>query len=235
MSKFKNVFSEEDLSEHIKDYHDNLKQMSGPAKKYPVYLTVNQDEEEEVRFLEETPVRFWQHRVYDENAKNGAGSYRVFSCTREPDCPLCAAGNQASFKVAWQVVHLKDQNRVKLWVKGITFSEVFVKKIRKFDITDENVTLERVGTGSKTTYLLERTGDTGPINYDKSEVVDLRDFFGIDEQKYKDMVRIGEAISDKGSPSQATSQRGEPDMDTKLRAKSRLVSDSFEEDGDVIF
>lgn len=198
------VFSDAPLEKHIQESKEKMAayDLGGAKKKYPVYLSLKPDEEAEIRFLESEPLKFYQHRVFDNNIRNGQGGYRVLTCTRRPDCPLCTAGNKATFKVAWQVVHLDnlDQNgdvvpRVKMWVQGIRFASLFEKKTKRFDIKKENVILERIGSGTDTTYSIERTNDKGKIKFDQDEITDLEEYFGLDDKKYEDMVRIGNDIT----------------------------------------
>ena len=222
-SKYAGVFSQQPLGDHIQDYHKNMKNYTeNSGAKYPVYLSLEPDEEVEVRFLEQEPVKFHQHRVYDPKLKRD----RVFTCTREPDCPLCEGGNKPTFKAAWQVVHIDnlDKNgnvtpRVKLWAQGIRFAELFEKKVRRVDPVTTNVILTRIGAGQNTQYQIDGTKTTGKVKYDKSEVVDLHEYFGIDDEKYEDMCRIGASM-------QGSAERY---VDKQLKGMSRHQDEEEEE------
>ena len=196
---YSKVFSHKNLEEHVKEYKKKV--ANSGSFKYPEYLDMEEGSEAIVRFLEKDPIKFWQHRVFDSDGKKGKGGYRVFSCTRESDCPLCQAGDKPQFKVAWQVVHIdnidEDGNvvpRVKLFVKGIKFAEYFAKKTAKKDPTKQNVTIERIGSGQTTQYLFAEWGEEGPIKYNKDEVIDLEEYFGLDDEKFKDMERIAQNL-----------------------------------------
>lgn len=186
-----NVFSKKELSNHVEDYKEKK------TGSFATYLDIKEGEEAVVRFLEKEPVKFWQHRVFDPESKNGRGGFRVFSCTRDADCPLCQVGNDPSFKVAWQIVHLDSIDdkgnvvpKVKLFVKGIKFAEYYEAKTVKNDPSKKSVTLERIGAGQNTQYLFSEWGEANKISYDKGEVVDLEEYFGLDDEKFKHMSRI---------------------------------------------
>lgn len=198
MSKYSNVFSDESLETHVDNYHDAVSSM---GKKFPMYLSLKNGQEALVRFLAKDPLKFWQHKVFDPEARKGAGSPRVFTCTRTPDCPLCAAGDKPSFKVAWQVVHIdhldkdgKVAPRVKLWVQGIRFGEMWVTRTKRVDPTAVNVVIIRTGAAQNTSYAVDPTMEGGKITFDQDEVVDLREYFGIDDERYNDMVRLGDSV-----------------------------------------
>jgi len=221
------VFSKRDIEDHVTDYKDNQKNFSG---KYPVYMDIEEGEEAIVRFLQKDPIKFWQHRVFDPDSKKGKGGYRVFSCTREPDCPLCMAGDKPAFKVAWQIIHVdaidesgNEKPRVKLFVKGIKFAEYYAKKVQKYDPTKRNVILERIGSGNNTQYLFGEWQSTGNQPYVKDEVIDLEDYFGLDDQKFADMERIAENLDRQAEYS-----------GPKKGKKSRLEKDD-DDDDDVPF
>lgn len=203
--RYGNVFSDEPLSTHVKEYNENMSKRGGDGegggRSYATYLNIEEGETAEVLFLEETPIKFWQHRVYDQKVKKGQGGYRVFSCTRQPDCPLCVAGDTPTFKVAWNVLHIDDEEgpKVKLWVKGIKFAELFEKKAARFDITKERVILERIGKGKNTQYTIDRTNDRKVPKFDDDTVTDLEEYFGLDDEKYNDMERVAKSLGRGGS------------------------------------
>lgn len=248
-SKYSDVFSSQSLGDHVDAYHEALEKRKDGGK-YPVYMNLKPNEEAEVRFLDKEPVKFWQHRVYDSTIKNGQGGQRVFSCTRQPDCPLCESGDKPFFRAAWQVVHIDNLDdkgnvtpRVKLWVQGIRFAELFETKVKRFDPTIYNVILQRVGTGQNTQYTIDRTDTKGKIAYDQEEETDLTEYFGLDDEKFAAMERIAgsmDAGSKQASSSKpATSKRVAADDDEEEYAgpkkgkKSLLAED--ENDDDVPF
>ena len=241
-----NVFSNEPLKKHIKESKEKqaiFAEMGAGHKKYPVYLSLRPDEEAIVRFLTVEPLKFWQHRVYDDQIRGGQGGWRVLTCTRRDDCPLCLADNRPSFKVAWQVVHLDNRDsdgnvtpRVKLWVQGIRFAEMFEKKTKRFDVTKEDVILERIGEGTSTTYTIEKTGDKGKVRFDKDELTDLEDYFGLDDAKYEAMLRLGVSNSDNSEEDDEDEEDYKPKPRKKSKGKSRRhPAEEDEDDEDVPF
>lgn len=232
-ASYGDVFSDEPIDDLVKDHKEKTKNMGG---KYPVYLDVKDGEEVTVRFLDKDPVKFWQHRVWDGQSKKGKGGYRVFSCTRGSDCPLCSAGDKPSFKVAWQVVHVdaldKDGNvtpRVKLFVKGIRFAEYYAKKSEKKDPTKQNVVIERIGSDQNTSYGFSEWGDKAMPEYDQEECVDLEEHFGLDDEKFAEMERIAGSI-DAPSGKEDKGYSG-----PKKGGKSRLEKNNDEDDDDIPF
>lgn len=216
------VFADEPIDEIVADQ----KSKRSEGGKFPTYLDLEDGEEVTLRFLEFDPIKFWQHRVWDPKGKRGKGGFRVFSCTRQPDCPLCRSGNKPSFKVAWQVIHVDalDQNgdikpRVKLFVKGIRFAEYYTKKTLKKDPTKQNVVLERIGSDQNTTYSFAEWGDKGKVDYDEEELVDLEEYFGLDDEKFAEMERLADEAEE-------TEYSG-----PKKGKRSRLEND--EDDDDV--
>lgn len=219
---YSDVFSSRDLVEHISEYKENVANFEEGGKKFAEYLDLDDGAEAELRFLELAPLKFWQHRVFDPGGKKGKGGIRVFSCTRTDECPLCRAGDKPQFKVAWQVVHVDalDKNgnvvpRVKLFVRGIKFAEYYAKKIEKYNPTERNVVLERIGGGQSTQYTFSEWKEKSPAIYNKDECVDLEDYFGLDDAKFMDMVRIGDAFQ-VASPSSSDGYKG-PKKGTKSR------------------
>lgn len=245
-NKFGSVFSEKPLKDHVEEYKKAQKEAADrraagggkDGEKYPVYLNLKDGESREILFLDTEPVTFDQHRVWDNSQKEGRGGWRVFSCTREPDCPLCVAGNRASAKFAWQVVdveHLdKDNNpvpRVKLWVRGVKFAEMLYRKAAKYNLLKETLILERVGGDQTTQYTLERSENKTQVRYAKDEVIDLQDYFGLDDEKYKDMLRLAADLKGSSGPPASSSRTSASSEPSKGR-RSKLEDD--DEDGGPI-
>lgn len=238
--KFKSVFSDKSLDDHVVEQREKDDRYEEGGS-YPVYLSIDADCDAEVRFFKEEPLMFWQHRVHDPELHDGAGGARVLSCTRVNTCPLCVAGNKPIFKVAWLVVHVdhldKDKKvtpKIKMWVQGIRFAELFEKKRSRYKITKENVILERVGKGTQTQYSIERTNQKSSQSYDKDEIVDLEEVFGLDDDRYDAMVRISQGYK-KSNDSKSNSNRSRDDdgvpKSRKVKGKSN-DEDEDEEDND---
>lgn len=226
---YADVFSDQPLNEHVQDYNKKMGDNQNKGGKYPVYLSLGAGEESLVRFLEKEPIKFWQHRVYDPTIKNGQGGFRVLSCTRTPDCPLCLAGDKPLFKVAWQVIHMDNLDaesgqvkpRIKLWVQGIRFGELYERKSSRFDPSKMNVILERIGVGQNTQYSMEKADNQDAPQYDTEEITNLMEYFGLDDDKYKDMQRIAASIS--ANPS-ANQDKGFQNLGTPAPAENTNYS-----------
>lgn len=204
------------MSEKVDEYREQQEQFNsdGGSKVYPKYLDVKPGMEAVLRFIDKDPIKFYQHRVFDPQSKKGKGGYRVFSCTRDSDCPLCTAGDQPTFKVAWQVVHTDNLDekgkvtpRVKMLVKGIKFAEYFESKQAKCDFEKQNVTLERIGKGQNTQYVFSEFHPKSAQKYNESEVIELEEYFGVDDEKFRDMERIAAYMIKHGGDSSAQGSR----------------------------
>jgi hypothetical protein len=169
--------------------------------KYMPYLAVPEDGSAIVRFLDDEPVTFYQHRIYDPSMKEGLGGYRNLTCTRK-DCPICGKGNRPRWVGAYRVIHIDHMDKgkqvptEKIFIKGVNVIEVLERKNQKKALSSENIEIERIGTSFETKYTFDFTGDKKPIkDYVMSEDDDLRERFKINRD---DLERLAKTMDKKG-------------------------------------
>lgn len=169
------------------------------------YFNLRDGETAVIRFLLAKAKTFYQHRVWDKAAKKGTGGWRVFTCIRT-NCPLCRAGDRPSYKGAYPIIHIdnvevdgagKQQRipRFKILIRGVNDITVLEKKANRYNLTEFNMDVERVGKGTSTQYLFEKTEtkDMPQCDY-KKEDVDVKKFFAV---QLDVMQRVAADILDK--------------------------------------
>lgn len=147
--------------------------------------------EAKVRFLTEEPVNFYEHTV--KVFKGGKEKYDTFLCNGESSCPYCKEGNKSSFKGAFLIwdyseFEVKDSNGKKKTVKGspklyVAGTRVLSQLDRlsnRYGLTERDYYISRTGTGTDTSYMIERTDDVVPLT--KAKITNmlpekLRDLF----------------------------------------------------------
>jgi hypothetical protein len=151
------------------------------------YFSLKDEETAVIRFLDDRPLTFYQHRVWDSSLKNGQGGYRNLTCSRK-NCPLCKAGNRPRYVGAYRIIHIdaEDKNgkiapREKIFLKGVNTLSVLEKKNQKKALSSENMEVERMGGGFDTQYLFDWTGENKkPKDYIRPEDGDdLQEIFKI--------------------------------------------------------
>lgn len=130
--------------------------------------------EAKVRFLTEEPINFNEHtvKVY----KGGKERYDTFLCTGDEACPYCAEENKASFKGAFLIwdyteFEVKDSNgkkkkvngSLKLYVAGTRVLSQLDRLSNRYGLTERDYYISRTGTGTDTSYMIERTDDVVPL------------------------------------------------------------------------
>ena len=130
--------------------------------------------EAKVRFLTEEPINFNEHtvKVY----KGGKERYDTFLCTGDESCPYCAEENKASFKGAFLIwdyteFEVKDSNgkkkkvngSLKLYVAGTRVLSQLDRLSNRYGLTERDYYISRTGTGTDTSYMIERTDDVVPL------------------------------------------------------------------------
>ena len=152
------------------------------------YLNVPEEGSAVVRFMDNRPLTFYQHRVWDKSLREGQGAWRTLTCIRE-NCPLCMADDKPRYVGAYRVVHIdhieKDQSgkevqrpTLKIFLKGINTLEILERKNKKKKLNSENMDVERIGSGFDTKYIFEFNGDAEvPKDYKKPDEVDLKKIF----------------------------------------------------------
>jgi hypothetical protein len=172
--------------------------------KYMPYLAVQEDGSAIVRFLDDEPITFYQHRIYDPSMKEGLGGHRNLTCTRK-DCPICGKGDRPRWVGAYRVIHIDHMEKgkqvptEKIFIKGVNVIEVLERKNQKKALSSENIEIERIGTGFDTKYTFDFTGDKKPIkDFVAPEDDDLRERFKINRE---DLERLSKTMGKKGKSS----------------------------------
>ena len=140
---------------------------------YEFFLKDDRDEAD-VRFLLEEPCNIRIHQV-QRRAANGKTYYENVICSEDNKCPYCEQGDNPTMKGASLVIDRrpyeytddkgkkrKAQNTVKLFIQGTKVMGQLERISEKYGLTDRDVTLIRIGTGTRTSYTIER-GDEDPI------------------------------------------------------------------------
>lgn len=140
---------------------------------YEFFLKDDRDEAD-VRFLLEEPCNIRIHQV-QRRAANGKTYYENVICSEDNKCPYCEQGDNPTMKGATLVIDRrpyeytddkgkkrKAQNTVKLFIQGTKVMGQLERISEKYGLTDRDVTIIRLGTGTGTSYTIER-GDEDPI------------------------------------------------------------------------
>ena len=140
---------------------------------FEFYLKDDRDEAD-VRFLLEEPCNIRVHQV-QRKAGNGRTFYDSVICTEDSNCPYCDMGDNPTVKGATLVIDRrpfeytdekgkkkKGKNQVKLFIQGTKVMGQLERISEKYGLTDRDVTIIRLGTGTNTSYTIER-GDEEPI------------------------------------------------------------------------
>lgn len=140
---------------------------------FEFYLKDDKDEAD-VRFLLEEPCNIRVHQV-QRKAGNGRTFYDSVICTEDDSCPYCEMGDNPTVKGATLIIDRrpfeytddngkkkKGKNQVKLFIQGTKVMGQLERISDKYGLTDRDVTIIRLGTGTGTSYTIER-GDEEPI------------------------------------------------------------------------
>ena len=134
--------------------------------------------EARVRFLTEEPVTFSEHTV--KVFRGGKERFDNFVCSGDADCPYCEEDDRPSFKGAfliWDYTPFeytdsngkkkKSNGSLKLYVAGTRVLSQLDRLSSKYGLTDRDYEISRTGSGTSTTYLIERTDDVEPLTKGK--------------------------------------------------------------------
>lgn len=140
---------------------------------FEFYLKDDKDEAD-VRFLLEEPCNIRVHQV-QRKAGNGRTFYDSVICTEDDSCPYCEMGDNPTVKGATLIIDRrpfeytddngkkkKGKNQVKLFIQGTKVMGQLERISDKYGLTDRDVTIIRLGTGTGTSYTIER-GDEEPV------------------------------------------------------------------------
>lgn len=123
-------------------------------------------DEADLRFLTEEPINFYEHNL--KGSRNGKETYTQFTCPGE-NCSLCDDGDRPTYKGAYLVVDRREyeytdsngkkqkgKDQVRLFVQGMKVVSQLDRISSKYGLSNRDVTLVRLGSGTQTTYTVER-------------------------------------------------------------------------------
>lgn len=165
-----------EVSREEKKRQDEARESSG-KKLWNFYLKGDGDEAD-LRFLTEEPINFYEHNVMSK--RNGKEVYNQYTCTGK-NCSLCADGDRPTFKGAYLVVDRREyeytddkgktktgRDQVRLFVQGMKVISQLDRISNKYGLSCRDVTLIRLGTGTQTSYTIER-GEKEKLSTDEIE------------------------------------------------------------------
>ena len=164
------------------------------------YLGIGDGETAVVRFLDDEPLTFYQHSVFDSRAKSGKGSRISLTCPRK-GCPLCDAGDKPRYVGAYRVIHLAHVDAKgrrtqvdpteKIFIKGVNALAVLDRKNSKKPLSSVNMEIERIGEGFDTQYIPEFTDDKRmPKDYKRLPSASLKDFFKVSMESLDRLAKV---------------------------------------------
>ena len=144
-----------------KERQDKARENNG-KKLWKFFLSEDGDEAD-LRFLTEEPINFYEHNIQTGNKK-----FTQYTCTQD-DCPLCAERDRPTYKGAYLVVDhreyeytdknnkkQKGKDQVRLFIQGMRVVSQLDRISEKYGLSNRDVTLIRLGSGSQTSYTVER-------------------------------------------------------------------------------
>ena len=151
-----------------KERQDAARENSG--KKLWKFFLKNDGDEAEVRFLTEVPINFYEH-----NIKRG-DKIETYVCSGD-NCPCCAEGDKPTYKGAFLIVDKREyeytdsngkkqkgKNQLRLYVQGMRVVSQLDRISSKYGLSNRDVTIVRLGSGTSTTYTIEKGDDTGKLS-----------------------------------------------------------------------
>lgn len=148
-------------------------------------------DEADIYFLNEEPVNYQAHTL-PQTTSTGKTFYKDFLCTGE-DCEYCAEYGNPSFKSAFLIIdntpYTTKENKVipqtlKMYAVGTRLSTQLARLSSKYGLVNREYTVVRNGTGTATTYALEK-GDKIKLSNDEITKLlpeEMREYFdGTDE------------------------------------------------------
>lgn len=157
-----------------KQRQDENREKAGKAL-WRFFLSKDGDEAQ-VRFLTEEPINFEEHTV--KTVRNGKEAYDNVICTRNLSCgcALCNSGDRPSFKGAYLMYDRRpseytDKNgkkqtsngQLRLYVQGARVLSQLDRLSARYGLTSRDYIITRAGSGTSTTYMFDRTDDTGKL------------------------------------------------------------------------
>lgn len=141
------------------------------------FLSLKENEEALIRFLHREPLVLYQHREMDPFKNENQGGWAMLTCTKPSGkCILCDIGSKRSYRGAYLVVHIDavvegvKVPTVKILSRGINDLRTLDAKDKKFGITTQNLEMTRIGKGTATRYMFDKTSDEARVEFDSSPI-----------------------------------------------------------------
>ena len=165
------VFRKRGFKAHKKENERREKEQEQRSNSLWRFFLKDGEEDIPVRFLTEEPVLFYEH-----NIKHPDGKFSTETCTGE-DCVQCANGVKSTYRGAWLVVDgrkfkYKDKegkeqegkDQIRLYVRGSTDIAKLDRISRKFGLTSRPYFATKTGTGTSTSYEIDRGDAVGELS-----------------------------------------------------------------------
>lgn len=207
------------------------------------FFLAKDGDEAEVRFLTEEPINFYEHTV--KRTVGGKERYDNIICTQD-DCSYCANGDRPSFKGAYLVwdereFETKDKNgkkqknkgSLKMYVQGTKVLSQLDRLSQRYGLTNRTYTISREGSGTSTTYLIDRGDEVEKLS--KKEIENMlpeklrEDYDGTAESLYTILQNQLEMLVQDESTGGFSSEDEDEDEDDEDSTKN-LISDDEDED-----
>lgn len=198
-------------------------------------------DEADLRFLTEEPVNFFEHTL--KGSKGGKEVFETYTCTGE-NCPFCEDGDKPTYKGAYLVIdrrefEYKDQkgkkqtgkDQIRLFVQGMKVVSQLDRISDKYGLSNRDVTFIRLGSGTQTTYTIER-GDEEKLSSKEIEGLlpeKLREEYDGTMDSLYDIIEEQLVMNTKDY--EPDSDENEDDEDDDERA-GVIGADDDDEDGD---
>ena len=218
---------------------DKIKENSG-KKLYPFFLSKD-GEEAEVRFLTEEPVNCYVHSVKESN-----GKFSNYVCTSD-DCPLCADGDRPTYKGVYLIVDKREveyedsngktqtrKNQVRLYMQGMKVVSQLDRISSKYGLSNRNVNIVRLGTGTSTTYTIEK-GDEEKLSVKEIEELlpdKLRDQYDGTMDSLMSIVEEQLMMMTKDYSFEDSTDDDTDDVEEDTPSRSKIVNIEDEDDED---
>jgi len=163
------------------------------GKLFRFFLTDKDEDDVEIRFLNDEPILFYEHSV------NEGGKFLNVTCTGD-DCPYCEGGNKAAYKGAFLIVDTREfemderdakgdktgkkkkvKDRLKILARGTKDLAKLDRINTKYGLKARPYAVTRIGSGNTTSYEFDRM-DKDPITSKQIEK-----FLSTLPEKYKGM------------------------------------------------
>lgn len=212
------------------------------------FFLAKDGDEATVRFLTEEPINFYEHTL--KRVRNGKEFYDTVVCTQDSDCPYCADGDRPSFKSAYLVwdkrefeakdskgKKVKRKGSVKLYVQGTRVTSQLDRLQSRYGLTNREYTISREGSGTSTTYLIDRGDELGKLS--KKEIENMlpeklrEEYDGTSDSLYGIVQsQLEMLIEDNGSKERFSDDEDDEDEDDDN--DRNLISDDEDEDEDEL-